>query len=359
MSRSIKFVLVLASSLGFAMSASSTVQAQADYPWGYNTSYPPAGGYTNPSGGGSISLVGFRKHGYAPTYSNYPSSGCCGQSASYYQPAYSSYYQPAYSVSYAPTCCSQGCCGSSCSSCCSGGCSTCYVPGCSSCSGGCSTGNCGIGGCSSGSCSNCTTNSVPASSGYISSPTPSPLNSSGTSRDIDERLNRLERANKQHHDFLREKHTDFNIDDPNPSGSFRGSSGSTVPSRNDRTRTESFPSTDRFSQPQKRPRPSEQPLLGEEEEVKKPALGGKIEPIAPTPKPDGDNEGSAIPLPAENPQQDVQTLRLQDRLTAKPVAPRQRMEKMASRPAPLAAKPSKKATKIVLDSSVSEKIVRN
>jgi hypothetical protein len=342
MARFTKLVLTLVPTICFTVAAPSNSQA------GMTPGIAPAvfGWVDNlySGNGGTPTTIAYNYRVYGTSYAATPvtvayapvSAGCgCSQTVNYVP--YTSYY--GYSSAYYGG-------SSSCSSCCS------------SCCSGCCPSGCGAAGCSSGTCSGCTTGATSSTSGYPS-PTPDPYaNGKASPRELEERLRRLEHEHEQHQQFLKDKHSDFDIKPYRPSGS------STVPPRTNGVKSESFGSDKQFQTPRNRRPADDEPA--EPQEANKPALG--------TPAPIDEDKNktsnetnteenkSSVPGPAPAKESDVEAKRMLNTLTARAVAPRQRLSSALSsaKPAPVVANNSiKKSTKTVLDSSLTGDIVRH
>ncbi len=333
----------LALLFGTLISVSTAIPGESHagvIPWVYDAVFGPVGSIRSGAGYAPM-YAGYRNSGYAPmsvayapttaaAYGAYgmssgyfpqSASGCsCNQSSAYYPPAYGSYYgssQPVYGQSYYGN--------SGCSSCASGNCST--------------------GG-----------SSMPMSSGYgpsgVTTPTPDPQFNqyNSNSRDVDGRLNELERQlrildhrQKEDEKFLGRQYEDKYKPDPYSSSTYRDSyrdQGVPVPQRR-RNEFNSGPAEQDFSQPlTPRRRPGTRPPTEINEELNKPDLSApKSVEENPTGK-DKDSDRSTNASESE-----PQTLRLDNRITSKAVAPRVRMQIVTNQTKTLVAKLNKKTVK--------------
>jgi hypothetical protein len=300
MARVARLALVVASGLGFAIAAPSESRAGI-IPWVYDAIFGPVGSL-RAGGAGYPMAAGYAPYsaGYSPNYASYA-------------PYYASYSAaPVTAVSYgaAPAC-------SSCNQ------ASYYAPatdmGMSFVSPACSS--CGPGGCSNGTCTNCTVNSAPSSSSFgstgISGPVADPNNRSRDEemRRLERKIEELEHRENQTQRFLRRQHTDFEPDPYTPS-TYRGETEEEVQARR---RRESFDSKsanpENFPAPIKGrgPAPGDAPI--DSEERLKPPLNQ-----------DGKSEEEKKQGTIKVPESEPQVLRLENRVTTRAVAPRERMQ---------------------------------
>ena len=344
MARLTKFVLVLVSGFGFAVASPSTSQAGV-IPWVYDAMFGPVGSLRSGAGYAPMyASSGYRGYGsyglaysdyspmsvaYAPTAtvaygSSYGNNCACNQSASYPQ-AYG-YAQPYYG---APS-----------------------------------------SGCASGNCSSCTTGSTSNTTGYSGVPTPDPNYSNYSTRDmierLNERVNRLEHDQEQHGKFLKNKHEDFELPPYTPSSSRRFNE-STVPPRkgsgtyrNEELRSEPGRHSD-FEKPISPGRRTAPADLPEESGVNKIPLSAPVEinPPAVEQKSTDPKDVPETDPTNKTKEEDVKAQRLQDRTTARAVAPKQRLQQSLNPTKMAVAKSNKKPKKVVLDSSLSGEIARH
>ena len=286
----VRFVLVLISGVGFAVSAPTEGHAGI-IPWVYDAIFGPVGSMRAQSAGYPMAV------GYAPY-----SAGYAPYSAAPYYTSYGSAYGPVSTAQY-----SSG--GGSCQSCNQAS----YAPA-SECS------SCGSGNCSTGTCSNCTVNSAPTTSGYgstgVLAPVPDPLNRSRDEeiRRLERKIEELDHREKETEKLLRRQHSDYLPEQFN----HRTYREEEVPARrkkdtfeSDTTDPNAYPDPN-FPAPIRRQRGAPTGTPTEEESLK---------PIIPAKDDDKKNEGTSNSKEAE-----PQTLRLENRRTAKAIAPRERMQ---------------------------------
>lgn len=282
-----RLVLVLVSGIGFSISAPAESRAGI-IPWIYDAVFGPVGSMRAQSAGYPMT-VGYAPYsaGYAPYYSNYNAA-----------------YAPVTTAQYN-----------------SGGCSTCnscnqasYAPS-SEC------GTCGSGNCSTGTCSNCTVNSAPTTSGYGAGggldPVPDPLNRSRDEeiRRLERKIEELDHREKETEKFLKRQHSDYIPEQFNP----RTYREEEVPARRKKDTFESD-----AADPNKYPDPNfPAPILrgGRGAPANQPAEEESLKPIIPPKDEEKKTEGTS-----KSKETEPQTLRLENRLTARAVAPRERMQ---------------------------------
>ena len=262
--------------------------------------------------------------GYTPYYTGY--SGGYGGYTSYYGAPYASGYYPGV------------------------GCTSCQPScGCSPCSGGnCSSGNCGVG-CASGNCSTGCATTV-NSSGAIS-PTPDPNSSSNTPssspNSIESRLEAIERT--------------LNMSAPRPNARTyedrfnpRGSS-TTIPGRNSNgvnDDSRDFPAPQRTTPNTNTNTNDAEPF--QENDSGPAASRGTFRPDLGAPDNDPVKNDTVIPSKKPAPGSGVednstQTLRLDARITSRPVSPRQRRGVAAEAPKPVVAARKSNKTSLRVD----------
>jgi hypothetical protein len=289
MARVTRLVLVLASGFGFAMAAPAESHAGI-IPWMYDAVFGPVGSMR--AGGAGYPMTA----GYAPY-----SSGYAPYSAGYapYYTSDSSAYMPVTTAGY------------------SGGCSTCsqasYVPS-SECS------SCGSGNCSTGTCSNCTVNSAPSTSGYgstgVSAPVPDPLNRSRDEeiRRLERKIEELDHREKQTEKFLRRQHSEYVPEQFKPSTYL------------DEEEVQARRKKDTFDSDSANPENFQKPMpihRGKGAPSNLPTEEGTQKPIIPLKedKFEKSNDGTT-----KSNEVAPQTLRFENRITTRAVAPRERMQ---------------------------------
>lgn len=307
-----RLVLILASGVGFAIGAPDEGQAGI-IPWMFDAVFGPVGSMRAQAAGYPMTA------GYAPN-----SAGYAPYSAGYapYYTGYNSEYVPVTTAQYSP-----------------GGCSTCnscnqasYVP-----SSECST--CGSGNCSTGTCSNCTVNSAPAGSSYgpsgISGPVPDPLNRSRDEeiRRLERKIEELDHREKETEKFLRSQHSDYIPEQFTPK---TYKEEEVQPRRKKDTFESDAADPNKFPDPnfpapilRSRGAPANPPT--EEESLKT---------IIPPREDDKKTDGTTKAKESE-----PQTLRLENRMTARAVAPRERMQIVTGQPKLTIAKSGKAPVK--------------
>ena len=304
MARVTRLVFILAWGIGSALAVPNESHAGI-IPWMYDAIFGPVGSMRANSANYAPYSAGYAPYsaGYAPY-----SAG--------YAPYYASYsaYAPVTTADYASGC-------STCNSCSQAS----YVP-----SSECST--CGSGNCSTGTCSNCTVNSAPTG-GYAPSNGLGPVpDSSNRSRDAEIRrlelkLEELDHREKQTEKFLRRQHTDYVPEQFRPSTYVEEEEG---PARKKKDTFDSDSANpDNFKTPtihHGRGAPSNPPT---EENSQKPII---------PPKDDSEkkNEGASRVKEVE-----PQTLRLENRITTRAVAPRERLQIVTKQAKTSVAKTSK------------------
>ena len=315
MARLTRLVMMLASGFGFAMAAPAQSQAGV-IPWVYDAIFGPVGSL-RAARGNSPTYAGYgyapMSAGYAPTssamYGSYGSYGSacnsCSQTSQYVpSTGYDSYGSQAYYGSN----------------------------GCNSCS---------SGNCSSGSnCSNCTPNSAPNTSGYgstgVSGPTPDP---NYNSRDLNHRLNELEHRLNEDEKFLKNKH--------NEDFAPRPYSPTTYGTNRDRSeivpkRTDTFPSnpSDPRYDPHVAPRKSRSFPQDEVDEQ------GTRKPVI-NPPGDGDTNSSGLKEDGSQKIKEAEPLglRLENRVTSRAIAPRERQQIVTNQTKIAIAKSNRKPVK--------------
>ena len=310
MTRVAKLVLVLLSALSVAIGAPAESQAGI-IPWMYDAFFGPVGSLR--AGGAGYPMTA----GYAP-----------------YTAGYAPYYT-SYSTSYAPVTMAQyGSSGSGCSSCNQ---AVYYAPsmdsGCSTCG----SGNCASGNCSSGTCSNCTVNSAPTTSGYgstgVSGPVPDPnFSSKEEIRRLERKLEELDHREKQTEKFLRRQHNDYVPEQFKPS-TYQEEE---VPARRRQTTIDSDTANpNNFQTPINRGRPAPS-NLPEEEETQKPIIPPKEDDKSNDKKSTGTTQVQEV---------EPQALHLENRITTRAVAPRERFQIVLKQPKLSVAKSGKSGVK--------------
>jgi hypothetical protein len=329
MPRVARLVLVLVSGFAFAMGAPAESQAGI-IPWMYDAIFGPVGSMRAQGGGYPMSA------GYAP-----------------YSAGYAPYYA-SYNAGYVPDSMAQyGASG--------GGCSTCnqasyYVPsssyGPSECST-CGSSNCSSGNCSSGNCANGTVNSVPTTSGYgstgVMGPTPDPRNMTREDeiRRLERKIEELDHREKQTERFLKRQHPSEYVPEQFTPRTYLEEEE--VPARRRQTTIDSDMADPNKHVPpiiRGRGAPSNLPT---EEETQKPIIPPKEDDKSAGEK----NEGSTKAKEAE-----PQTLRLENRITTRAIAPRERMQIVTKQSKLTVAKSGKNTVK-TSETSHSAKLVRN
>ncbi len=317
MARLTRLVLMLASGFSFAMAVPEQTQAGV-IPWMYDAIFGPVGSLRAARAGSST----YASYGYAPYSASY---GSYGTAYSGYAPMSAAYGSAAYGSS-----------GSGCNSCNQ---TSQYAPstGYDSYYGSSGCNSCSSGNCSSGSnCSNCTVNSTPTTSGYgstgVSGPTPDP---NYNSRDLNHRLNELEHRLNEDEKFLKSKHSD----DYSPSRYNPGTYNSRDRSEIVPKRTETLfsnPSDPRYETPRK-PRNDPRDEIDER---------GTRKPVIDPPGIDDTNSnGAKEGEPSKIKEASPLGLRLDNRVTSRAIAPRERQQIVTSQTKVAIAKSNGKSVK--------------
>ena len=323
MARVARLVLVLASGFGFVMC--SPAQSQAGViPWVYDAIFGPVGslraqraGYPMAAGYAPYS-AGYAPYsvGYAPYYTSYTSSYAPVSMASYESYGGSGCSTCNQSANYAPVTGFDSSFGST-------GCST-----------------CGSGNCSTGTCSNCTVNSAPTTSGYgpsgISGPTPDPnLGAREEIRRLERKIEELDHREKQTEKFLRRNHSDYLPEQFQPS-TYSDEEEVRARIKKDTIESESA-NPNNFPKPIIRGKGAPSNLPADEEgerESLKPEI--KIPPKDDEKK----NEGTTQVHETE-----PQANRLENRITTRAIAPRERMQIVTKQSKVSVAKSGKSSVK--------------